>query len=1378
MTGTTETSLAARLARLTPAQRALLDARVRDLRRATPSLDRIPKRRRPNRNRLTVDQERIWLIHQFDPTDPVYNVFLGWRLRGDLDVSALERAVNAVVARHEALRTTFEVEDLRPVQVIHDEMPITFRRLDLRALPEAEREPEMVRLATEEIRRPMDITRGPLLRVALIRMAEREHVMVCTIDHLVWDRGSVGIFDREVAEYYTAFVTGREPRLPELEIQYADYAEWQPEWLREEVYRRQLPYWIQQLAGAPLVLELPTDRPRPPVQTFNGARYEFRMSAALTEGIRRLARAEGVTPNITLLAAWNLLLYRYTGQRDIVIGTTSSTRSRAQTEPVIGYFLTMLPLRTTVDPQMTFRDLLAATRTTMVGALDHHDMPFGTLLDELRIERDPSRNPVYQVSFIFVDFHEEPVSLPDLVMEPLVFDNRTAKDDCMLCVFDDPGVADHYFGLFEYNTDLFTESTIARMWRHLEHLLTQVVADPDQRVQDLSLLDAEDTRTLLVEWNRTAVPREPELCLEDLVRRQAARTPDAVAVVAGDQRLRYAELVGRAERLAGYLRARGAGPESVVGVCLDRSVDLVVGLLGVVMAGAAYLPLDPGYPARRLATMVTDAGARLLLTRSDLAGNLADCPAELIHLDREAEAIAAAAARTEPDPVRDDRLAYVIYTSGSTGRPKGVEVTHRNLVNLLLAMADEIGLGPDDVLAAVTSITFDIAGLELYGPLVTGGRVVLVGRDEAQDGRRLAALLDRVGATVVQATPATWQLLVEAGWPNERGIRVITGGEALPVPLARALAERADAVWNVYGPTETTIWSTAWRLDPAAGRISIGRPLANTEVYVLDARLRPVPVGTPGELVIGGAGVARGYRGRPDLTAERFIPDHLGPRPGGRLYRTGDQVRLQPDGTLVFLGRDDGQVKVRGHRIELGEIETRLAEHPDVARAVVTVREDRPGDQRLVAYVVARSTGDGRPAALRPEALREHLRAYLPDYMIPNAVVEVADFPLTSSGKIDRRALPAPPADRRTTDVAAPRDPVELEVARIWEDVLGVRPIGLHDNFFDLGGHSLLVLRLMAEIERAFGRALPMAAIFQGATVERFARTLREGYQPPTGPHLIEIRPGSGGPPVFFAHPAGSEVVCYVPFARLVEPADRPLYAIACPPLDEAGRMPFAGFAERAAAYAELVRQAQPHGPYTLVGWCYGGANAFAVGRALEDQGEQVTVVLIDSHTPQYVPVEQEPDRAAHVEGLAKNLRWDYTDDLRPLDELRAMTDAEQLDYLLELARKGDYLPPDAGHEQIRTALDLWIANLRLLWRYRPTPLAGRLVMIRAGDEPDEDLYAGWERLAGNGLERHVVAGNHYTIMREPRIADVTAIVNGLLAEGRNGTGRVQHPHA
>ncbi|MCL7458333.1 amino acid adenylation domain-containing protein [Micromonospora echinofusca] len=1340
------TDLAQRLAQLTPAQRAVLDRRLREKGARAPEVPPVTRRRDIGGHALTVDQERIWLIHQFDPDDPAYNIFFAARLTGRLDLDAVRRAVGDFVARHEPLRTTFVAVDGRPRAVVHAQVPVDVVVTDLRHVPRDEREAVAQRLALDEIRTPFDLTVCPLMRIRLLRIADDEHLLIGTVDHLIWDRASLTVFNAEFPELYNAHATGRAHTLRPVELHYGDYAEWQPGWLSREVATRHLPYWREHLAGAAPALELPTDRPRPPVQTFHGARHQFRLTPELTTAIRELARAENVTVNVVLLAAWQLLLHRLSGQEDIVVGTTSSTRGRPETESMIGYFLTMLPLRVRVRPEMSFRELLGEARTAVLGGFDHHDVPFGVLLDALDVQRDPSRNPVYQSTFIYVDFvHEDRVPLHGLRTETVMLDNLTAKDDITLGFFDDRSLGDdHFYGLLEYNTDLFDAETVERIGEQVVQLLEQLVVDPGRTVADYQLMRAEQVHQVVGEWNATAVEREPAATVDRLVRERALRTPDAVAVRCGAQQWTYQQLIDRAAVIARRLRVLGVGPEVVVGVGLERSCDLVAALLGVLWAGGAYLPLDPSHPRERLAGIVGRSDARVVITTAEHSD---DVPApEVLLLDdlpqRETE--------QEPPASGDGRrLAYVMYTSGSTGTPKGVEITHGNLINVLLDLNDRVGVEPGEVLAAVTPVTFDIAGFELFGPLLAGATVTVLPRADTREGGRLARALAECGATVMQATPTTWRLLLDAGWRNPAGLRMLVGGEALPPTLAAEMGSLPGRAWNVYGPTETTIWSTSWPVPAEGGPVSIGRPLANTQVYVLDADRRPVPVGVPGDLYIGGAGVARGYRGAPELTAQRFLPDPF--RTGGMLYRTGDRARWQRDGTLIFLGRDDNQVKLRGHRIELGEIESALERHPGVRRAVVIVREDRAGDARLVGYV--EPAGEELPTA--PE-LTSDLRGTLPDYMIPAAVVVLDTLPMTANGKLDRTSLPAPTVDRAAASYAAPRNPLELRIARIWEDVLDVRPVGVHDRFFDLGGHSLLVLRLMAELEAEFGVTLPMAAIFQGATVEQFARMVRDGFRPEGDVHAIRLRAGADTEtPIFFVHPAGSEVVCYMPFTELVEPAERPLYALASPePVD--GRFPYETFEQRAAAFAGLIRELQPSGPYELVGWCYGGSNAYAVAAELERAGETASVVLIDAHPP--APVDVEPDRAEIVAAIAANLRWDHQDDTA-VDDLRAMSDDEHIDHLLRIARAANYLPADSGRAQMASVVEMWLANLRLLWRYEPPPLRGPVTLVRA--EAEELVpFRAWQSLAAGRFREVEAPGNHYTVVRWPHVRVVAQVVS------------------
>jgi amino acid adenylation domain-containing protein len=1344
--------LTTRLSRLTPRQRALLDRRLATRVAGTGRIPRLGAVRAP----LTVDQERIWLLNRLDPADPAYNVFFGSRLRGALDTRALERAVNAVVARHEALRTTFEPDGLRPVMVVHPSMPIALSHVDLSGLPADERPRRADEETDAAIRSPFDLERGPLLRITLLRLAPDEHLVIGTVHHLVWDRGSSGIFAAELAEHYTADVLGERPRPPDLPIQYADYARWQAGWIEREVKPRHLPYWRERLAGAALVLDLPTDRPRPPVRSFRGARHRFRIDEDLTEAVRAHARREGVTVNVVLLAAWKLLLAKMTGQPDVVVGTTSSTRGRPEAAPLIGYFVTVLPLRTTVRPAMTVRQLTHAVRDTVTGALDHHDTPFGVLLDELDVPRDPSRNPLYQTSFIYVDFHyEKPADMPGLDHETVPLDNRTVKDELTFGVFDDLASGGTFLGMLEYSTDLFTEETVDRIAGRLTVLLRAMVTAPGEQVGNLSPLTGAERATTVSRWNDTARPVAARR-VDELVRAQARATPGAVAVRGADGSLTYRDLVARAERLAGYLRGCGVRDGDIVGVCLPRAPGTVVALLGVLMAGAAYQPLDPGYPPARLALMTSDAGPVVVLAEESTAGRLSGCAARIVLVDRCAAGIAAAPPPAAVTP-EAGCPAYVIYTSGSTGRPKGVVVTHGNFVNLLESMRDELGLTAADRWAAVTPTSFDMSAPEIFAPLVTGGTVVVLSRADAADGQRLAAALAEHDVTVMQGTPATWQLLLEAGWRDGGRLRAVCGGEAMPPALRTALLRGPRRVWNAYGPTETTVWSTIDEVTGGDG-VTIGRPLANTRVYVLDERLHPVPVGVSGELYIAGDGVALGYRGRFAETAARFVADPFGPVPGGRLYRTGDVVHWRPDGRLVYERRNDSQVKLRGHRIELGEVEARIAAQPEVRRAVAVVREDRPGDRRLVAYVQQHAD---TPLSL--SRLRDRLRAALPEYLTPNVFVPVDSFPLNPSGKVDRAALPAP-ADVAVPDgLVAPRDEVELAVARIWARVLGVPEVGVTSNFFDLGGHSLLVLGLMAEIEREFGVALPMAAIFQGATVERFARLLRDRPETDREARVVPLRAGTGTP-VFFAHLAGNDLMPYLALVARLRPADRPVYGLSSPVAVD-GVLPYATVADRAIAYADAVRSVQPAGPYTLVGWSYGGVSAHAVAHRLEAGGADVRVIMVDSFPPQRLITEEAASRVQVVAAVAQQLYGGPLTELTTVAELAALSDDEQLTYLLRLAEAGGHLPVGSGRNHIAALLTQWTADFGLLTGYRPPPVAGQVVLVRAAEE-DPDPMAAWNEAATAGVRVEVVPGDHMTVMREPHVTALADIVNQVLAGG------------
>ncbi|MFL6196328.1 MAG: amino acid adenylation domain-containing protein, partial [Thermoanaerobaculia bacterium] len=1032
---------------------------------------------------LSFAQERMWFLHQLEPHSSAYNLASGLRLEGDLDAERLAGCFAAMVRRHETLRTVFAEVDGRPVQVIQPPADFALPVIDLRGLAPEEREAELRGRSLAESRRPFDLARGPLLRALLLRTGEREHALVLVMHHVVSDGWSMGLLLGELTGLYA----GAQPA--SLPVQYADFAAWQREWLQGEELSRQVEYWKEQLAGAPPLLELPTDRPRPAVQSFRGDRRTVRLSTELMGALESLGRREGLTPFMLLMAAFQSLLGRFTSRDDVVVGTPIANRTRTEVERLIGFFANTLVFRTELADDPTFLDLARQVRGKALGAYDHQDLPFEKLVDELHPERHLSYPPVFQVMFILQNAPAPAVDLGGLTMRPLSVDRGQSPFDLTLMLAD---AGEGWNGWLEYVTDLFDAATVERWTGHLETLLRGIAEGPERRISEIPLLTGAERAELVSAWNQTGISWPRETLIHELFEQQAATKPEAWAVAFGSEKLSYAELEARSNRLARHLRGLGVGPEVRVGLCVERSAEMVVALLAILKAGGAYVPLDPSHPAERLGLVMEDSAVPVLVTESALLDLLPPHAAHVVQLDRYAEAIGRQSAAPLERVSDAESLAYVLYTSGSTGRPKGVGLPHRAVVNFLRAMAQAPGLRETDVVPAITTLSFDIAGLEIYLPLAVGARVEVLGREEAADGTRLAERLIEIGATTVQATPATWRLLIDSGWQGIPGLKVLCGGEALPRDLAEALLARGAGLWNVYGPTETAIWSAAGEVASGDGPVLIGRPIANTDFYVVDHGFTPAPVGVAGELLIGGLGLSRGYLHRSDLTAEKFVPHPFG-EAGERIYRTGDLVRYRPSGELEFLGRIDTQVKVRGFRIELGEIEAALSKQPGVRQAVVVVR-----DERLVGYAVA----DAMPSTAE---LRESLRRSLPEYMIPSAFVALEAFPLTPSGKVDRKALPAPEAGVVGEGYVEPLGPVEELLAVIWAEVLRVERVGGRDNFFDLGGHSLLATQVVSRVRQALGVELPLQRLFENPTVAELARAVEAARRDQEGWSLPPI---------------------------------------------------------------------------------------------------------------------------------------------------------------------------------------------------------------------------------------------------------------------------------
>ncbi|HEY0171708.1 MAG TPA: amino acid adenylation domain-containing protein, partial [Pyrinomonadaceae bacterium] len=1052
---------------------------------------------------LTYGQRGLWFVQRLAPESGAYHIPVAIQITGGLDAPAMEQAFRAVVGRHPALRTTFRQRpDGEPVQHVHESAGADFTITDA----EGWDEDTLARSLNHEAWRPFDLSRGPLLRLALFRRSGREHVLILTVHHLVADLRSLTVVFDELTRFYLGHAAGAAPELKPLPALYSDHVAWERERLGGAEGGRLWDYWQTTLSAPLATFDLPTDRPRPPVQTYRGASKALSLGPELTGRLQSLAQSSGSSLFVLLLAAFKVMLHRYTGQTDILVVSPVAGRNVPEVEDLVGYFVNPLVIRTDATGAPSFRQLWERVRRATLGALEHREYPFPLLVERLNLARDPSRAPLSQVMFALQKAQPTTgkslssfalgetgatVQFGDLTFSSLSLPERQVPFDLMLMVAEGEAALG---ASLQYNRDLFDDETAGRMLEQYGTLLRAVADDPERPINGLELLTPSERRRLLYEWNSTGAEFESDRLVHELFEAQAERTPDAVALIAEDETLSYAALESRANRMARSLRRAGVAPGTVVGIHVERSSKLVVAILGVLKAGAAYLPLDPSHPAERLGLILESAHVPLVITNERLRACLDGCGARLLLLDAEWGDISRESDERLGRLADPGQSAYLLYTSGSTGRPKGVAVPHRAVVNFLTSMAREPGLTAEDVFVSVTTASFDIFGLELYLPLMKGARLILPSQETAADGAKLLRVLNEHRATAMQATPATWRLLLAAGWQGGDHFKLLCGGEALDGLLARELVARAPSVWNLYGPTETTIWSAVRRVsaeDAGAGYVPVGRPIANTTLYVLDAQLRPAPTGAAGELFIGGDGLAQGYWELPALTAEKFVPDHLGGRPGARLYRTGDLARWRADGTLEFLGRLDNQVKVRGFRVELGEVEAALAKCAGVRQAVVAAWKDGGGGQMLAGYVVP-----AEPAS-PPDTgeLRRSLLERLPEPFVPSLFVLLDSLPLTPNGKVDRKALPKPEGRRpaRADAYAAPRSEVERQVAEIWRQALGVEKVGLDDNFFDLGGHSLLLAQVQSRLSQA-GREVSMLDLLRHPTVGALAARLeREG---------------------------------------------------------------------------------------------------------------------------------------------------------------------------------------------------------------------------------------------------------------------------------------------
>jgi amino acid adenylation domain-containing protein len=1339
---------------------------------------------------LSFAQQRLWFLGELTPGSPLFNTPMALRLNGQLNEPVLAQACQALVQRHESLRTTFTAVSGTPQQIIHDSWPIVLHQEVVAA--------EDVEIVLQTaVQQPFDLEKGPLLRFHLLRLSETEHILLFVFHHIIFDGWSAGIVLHELTTFYDAFCHDQQPDLPNLPIQYADFAQWQRNWLTGDRLQTQLDYWQANLAGDLPILQLPTDKLRPVVKTHHGAIEAVSLPPQLTAQITALCQQTGTTPFMLLLAAFKVLLYRYTAQKDILVGSPIANRQQAELEGLVGFFVNTLVLRSQLDGEQTFRKLLAQVRQTATTAYDHQDVPFEKLVEVLQPTRNLSTDPLFQVMFDYEDGDVGQRPLPDLTFTPIDLNNGIAQFDLTLAVSKDN---DQFYSSLNYNTDLFMPETVRRMLGHWQILLAGIAANPDETIGRLPLLTPAEIQQIVFDWNQTEALLPPTELVHELIAKQAINNPNAVALIYEQQQMSYGELNGRSNQLAHALQAKGIGPESKVGIFINRSLEMVTAALAVGKAGGAYVPLDPAYPLDRLAYMVADSGMTMILTTGSLLPKLVSIKTNLrevfdtanlvagtsrrfywgetavLCLDRDWDGQIAHHPSTNPvSRVTVENLAYIIYTSGSSGKPKGVLVSHDALIRHCTTIEAYYELTPQDKVLQFSSFSFDASLEQLLPPLMSGAQVVLRSLEVPAVSLFCQQMVD-MNLTVVNLPTAYWHQLTQswdavAAWLAHGQLRLlIVGGEAMSsehLQYWRAAGLRDVRLLNAYGPTETTITALIFDVSSLSAsiqldRVPIGRPLDGRHIYILDKRGQPVPVGVSGELHIGGTCVAQGYLNRPKLTAEKFIPDPFSNSGGERLYKTGDLGRYLPDGNVEFMGRNDHQVKIRGFRIEMGEIEAALRQHTAV-QDVLLLAKDNDGDSQLLAYVVGdeEELGDLRP----------FLAQSLPAYMIPARFVPLESFPLTPNGKIDRKALPA--ANGQFNGIASktfvvPQDALESQLTQIWQEILKLPTISTDANYFEIGGHSLQAVTLFAAIEKKLQVRLPLSLLFQAPTIAQLAAAIRQQGQMPKWSSLVPIQPLGAKTPFFCVHGGAGHVFHYYDLAQQLG-TERPFYGLQ-PVMDEITHQSiYHRVEEMAAQYIQEIKMVQPNGPYLLGGFCFGGIVAYEMAQQLTKAGNEVgLLVFIDPSTPQNKP---EPE-------------------ISELLTARLLRHQKNMAQLSRLARLGYIL--NSGRNRLVAFLFLlyrsWLRDWRksrakllqkyIDWRpsvpsrfhdfyfmhvisspatqlYHPCRYAGEAVLFCSTLDNGGDDSLGWADLPQSGLKLYAVASTHLGILKRPFIDQV-----------------------
>jgi amino acid adenylation domain-containing protein len=1377
-----------RIARLTPAKRALLEARLRKSRNRNGAAGPIPRRDPGKRAVCSFGQRRLWFLEQLEQDLTAHNVAHDARIRGPLDVERLRRSLEAIIHRHEILRTVIRTEEGEPLPCVlapgRFELPV----IDLVRLDPEQRQLECDLLREADMARPFRLDRDPVLRASLYRFGNDEFLLAMTVHHIASDGWSNAVLSRELWIFYEASLQGDSSPLDPLPLQYSDYAVWQRERLQGQRLESSLEFWREKLAGLS-VLQLHTDRPRPARPTFQGRLVEFDLPEDVVQGLRMLSAEADATLHMTLLAAFAVLLSRYCGEQDVPIGVPTAGRMRPELESLIGYFANTLVIRCDLAGNPTFLELLDRVRKTSLDSYRHDELPFERLVEELVPERSLDRNPLVQILFQFADFLRPESRIGNLICTHIGARHQASRFDLQLTMRPN---GEALRGNLLYSEDLFDPPTIDRLVEHYQTLLTAISINPHARLSELRLSSERELQQLLVEFNDTQL-KIPHGCrVHELFEEQLRQTPAAIAVDDGRVQLTYAELKYRADRLAARLRREGVRSESRVGVLAERTPEMVAAVLAVWKAGGAYVPLDPRLPRERLDFLIEDTGTSLVVASQPVPVSRSD----VVFIDPNCSESDRSGGRDHnPKQIDESPVAYILHTSGSTGVPKGVAVPHCAIVNLLASMKQITGFGPADRILGLTTLSFDISVVELMLPLVTGGSIRLVSRDDTLDGRSLRAIIEKSGITFLQATPATWRMLVQTGWQGSSSLKAITGGEVLSRELADQLLDRVGTLWNMYGPTETAVYSTTVKIVRNTP-ITIGRPIGNTKSYVLDAARNLLPLGVPGELYLGGAGLARGYWNRPALTADRFVPNPFSNDPTERIYRTGDVVRYRPGGEIELLGRADHQVKLRGFRIELGEVEAVLAGHPAVAQAAATICDDGTSDPRLVGYFVraANSPADNG-TAVDSTVLRNYLKSKLPDYMVPPILVELTALPLTASGKLDRKSLPVPNAAPSPPfpDITALDDAVERELAAIWKRLLRISQVRHTDSFFDLGGHSLLAVQMLAQAERLFGSAPPLRAIFEQPTLAEVAAAIRDKRTRSAVPSVrLRYAPdhpvvGSRKPPLIiapslFGHsnewdPIFAARACERQVFGLEVDGDEPYWSEA-PSLDE--------MAER---FCDAVCLTVPDGSFHLVGYSFGAWLAYAMACRFAELGRSpLSIILVDSQFKRG-PDSWRDRLVRDVPSMVRNApRWlanrlnleslrDTTAHIRR--RLATSTNGRGSKTYADLADANGHANGEidaavaraSGVFDLKQLPELYRLRMILSFRaqdaYHPRPFQGRLAFLRCAIRPLVHYNlpdGGWRALVTGSVETHRIPGSHSTAVSGRFAHELAAVLYGVIA--------------